>query len=138
MPDVQQNKQIVQQWYDNYSAGNIDGLIDLHADDLVTHALNSPFPEQHAMQGKQAGRELFTKHRAAFPDWREEIHFMVAEDDKVTVFHTGTGTHRGEFAGHAPTNRQVSVTAMDIVRIDDNGKFVEHWGVHPWQQPVQR
>jgi steroid delta-isomerase-like uncharacterized protein len=138
MPDPEKNKQIVQEWYDRYNAGDIDGLADLHSDDLVVHPLNSPVPEQHGMRGKAAGKELFQKHRQAFPDWQERVDFMVAEGDKVTVFHTGRGTHKGEFAGRRPTNQPVEVTALDVVRIGDDGKVVEHWGVHPWQEPAKK
>src|SRR2546421_9781967 len=99
MPSSEENKQIVKRWYDLYNAGDLDGLAELHSDQLVDHPLNTPVPEQHEMRGKKAGQDLFKKHRQAFPDWREQIDFMVAEGDKVTVYHTGSGTQKGEFAG---------------------------------------
>jgi C-1 hydroxylase len=36
------------------------------------------------------------------------------------------GTHQNQFQGIAPTGKQISVTAIDIIRITD-GKIVEHW-----------
>ncbi len=134
MPSVEQNKEIVRRWYELYSQGDIDRLSELHSDNLVSHAINSPVPEQHGMRGRQAGRELFAAHRASFPDWREDIDFMIGEGDLVAVFHTGRGTHRGDFAGRRATNRPTAVTALDVIRIDDDGKVVEHWGVNPWQE----
>jgi predicted ester cyclase len=37
-----------------------------------------------------------------------------------------TGTHKGEFMGHAPTGKPVTFFAIDILRIR-GGKIVEDW-----------
>ena len=66
--------------------------------------------------------------RAAFPDFRATIHRQVAEGDFVTTFKTYHGTHRGPFLGLAPTGREVSFHAIDMMRLRD-GKIVAHWGV---------
>ena len=47
---------------------------------------------------------------------------IVAEGDRVVIRFTSTGTHRGAFAGIAPTGR------MAIVRVV-GGKIVEQWGL---------
>src|SRR6478609_8892936 len=59
---------------------------------------------------KQVARELY----AAFPDYHVTINDMLVEGDKIAVYWTGRGTHRGEWQGIAPTGRQVSVEGMDI------------------------
>jgi predicted ester cyclase len=43
---------------------------------------------------------LFAEFRMAFPDWREEIVELVAEDDTVAGRFRCSGTHRGEFLVH--------------------------------------
>jgi predicted ester cyclase len=37
------------------------------------------------------------------------------------------GTHQGSFRDIAPTGRPITVTVLDIVRIED-GAFAEQWG----------
>ncbi len=52
----------------------------------------------------------------------------MAEGDKVTVRHTGTGTHEGEFMGMPATGKSITIPGIDILRVKD-GKVVEHWGL---------
>lgn len=65
--------------------------------------------------------------RTAFPDWHLTVEDMIAEGDRVAFRATIRGTHKGAFQNIAPTGKQVTVSALDIVRIE-NGKFIEHWG----------
>jgi predicted ester cyclase len=46
---------------------------------------------------------------------------------KVTIRWTSTGTHRGEFAGIAPTNRVITFHGIEIIRVKD-GQIAERWG----------
>lgn len=52
---------------------------------------------------------------------------MDAEGDKVMVRTTITGTHTSEFLGVAPTDKQISIKGIAVVRIKDR-KIVEEWG----------
>ena len=63
---------------------------------------------------------------AAFPRYELAAEDMLAEDDKVALRATFRGTHRGEFAGLAPTQRQVTLQFIIIYRIRDE-RIVEHW-----------
>jgi len=51
---------------------------------------------------------------------------MIVEGDKVVERFTFTGTHKGEYMGHSPTNKKVTMWAICIVRVA-GGKFVEEW-----------
>jgi predicted ester cyclase len=62
----------------------------------------------------------------AFPDNHFTIHDIVAEGDKVATRYTITGTHKGELMGIAPTNKKITLMALEIDRIV-RGKFVEGW-----------
>jgi len=44
------------------------------------------------------------------------------------VFLNGIGTHKGEFQGRPPTNKQVNIRSADLYRIE-NEKIVGHWDV---------
>jgi len=62
----------------------------------------------------------------AFPDQHFAVDDMIAEGDKVAVRYKITGTHKGEFMGIPPTNKKITLTAIEIDRIV-GGKFVEGW-----------
>jgi predicted ester cyclase len=66
----------------------------------------------------------------AFPNLHVNIEDMVAEDDRVAVRATWTGTHKDVFPlMPAPvSNRQVTFTGMVFWRIS-NGKVAERWAV---------
>jgi predicted ester cyclase len=93
------------------NTGNMDVVDELFAPEL-------------AGQTKQG----FTAFRSAFPDWREEIVDLVAEEDKVVVRFKCSGTHRGEMMGIPPTGRRQEVDEVSFLRVED-GKFVEFWGL---------
>jgi predicted ester cyclase len=67
--------------------------------------------------------------RSAFPDAQETIEDLIAEGDKVMLYATLRGTHRGAFLGIAPTGRAVAWKVVVIGRVAD-GKFAEIWQVH--------
>ena len=66
--------------------------------------------------------------RAAFPYFRADIHWQLADGDRVTTYKTYHGTHRGEFFGIASTGRQIQFETEDVMRVQ-GGKITEHWGV---------
>jgi len=71
--------------------------------------------------------ERLAGFRAAFPDVTVTVEEVIAEGDRVAFRSTMRGTHLGEFAGIAPTGKEVTVGLVDVVRIED-GAFVEQWG----------
>ena len=48
---------------------------------------------------KAGVRRLSTNIREAFPDFHAEIHWQLADGDRVTTFKTYHGTHEGSFLG---------------------------------------
>jgi steroid delta-isomerase-like uncharacterized protein len=63
---------------------------------------------------------------AAFPDWHWEVRHLAIADDVIWLHFTVTGTHRGDFAGIAPTGRRVTLPEVTIYRVED-GKFADVW-----------
>jgi len=62
--------------------------------------------------------------RAAFPDLRATIDQVFASGDWVAARITWTGTNTGEFMGQPPTGKAVSLTELEIVRVE-NGRIVD-------------
>jgi predicted ester cyclase len=64
-------------------------------------------------------------YRKAFPDLKLTIEEQIAEGNKVVTRMSGSGTHRGELFGTAPTGKRASgVRCVFVTRIA-NGKVVE-------------
>ena len=62
----------------------------------------------------------------AFPDLHISLDELIAEDDRVFVRTTMTGTHDGEYKGIAPTGRNVAADCAEVYRLVD-GKIVGYW-----------
>jgi predicted ester cyclase len=71
---------------------------------------------------------MYRSLRAAFPDFRAEIHWQAADGELVTTYKAYHGTHQGTFLGVAPTGRKIHFETVDVMRVR-NGKITEHWGV---------
>lgn len=73
-------------------------------------------------------KPLFAEFRRAFPDWREEVVELVADEDAVAGRFRCSGTHLGEFLGEAPTGRRMEVEEVFFLRAE-GGRFVDFWAL---------
>ena len=103
--------------------GNFELFDELFADDFLDHT-----PQPGRTPDKSGARQLYKTLRNAFPDFHAEIHWQLADGDRVTTYKTYHGTDRGEFLGVAPTGRKIQFETVDVMRVRD-GKIAEHWGV---------
>lgn len=63
--------------------------------------------------------------RSAFPDSSLQIEDEIAEDDKVVVKWTFSGTHRGLFMNFPATDKKVTWTGIPINKITDGNIVLE-------------
>ena len=103
--------------------GNFAVFDELFADDFLDHT-----PQPGRTPDKAGARELYKVLRAAFPDFHAEIHWQLADGDRVTTYKTYHGTHLGEFFGVEPTGQKIQFETVDVMRVR-NGQIAEHWGV---------
>src|SRR5579872_5975548 len=103
---------------------------DCHDPDAADEFVDPDVEEHNSLVGAGRGREGYKRAMRmafyAFPDAELIQEDLIAEGDKVVERWTMRGTHRGEFMGVSPTNRQVTVGGIDIYRYKD-GKRVETW-----------
>ena len=67
--------------------------------------------------------------RTSFPDVYMEVIELFAEGEAVVGRFTCSGTHLGDWLGHAPTGRRFeAVDEVGIYRFRD-GRIVETWGL---------
>jgi predicted ester cyclase len=56
----------------------------------------------------------------SFPDFRMDVIDVIAEDDKVMGYFKCSGTHEGEWRGHAPSGRRFEgIDEVYVFRVQD-------------------
>jgi len=112
------NKAIQHRFQDIWSKGDFSIIEEIFDKDYINHSVKVSVFE--------GIKQFVTVYRQAFPDVGFNIEDQIAEDDKVVMHYTITGTHKGEFQGIAATGRTIKITGIAIHRIAD-GKIVEIW-----------
>jgi len=74
------------------------------------------------VQGRDGIRQAMTTLFQAFPDLHVDAEELFAAGNHVIVRMLLNGTHKGVFAGVAPTNRTVSWRACNVLEIGSHGK----------------
>ncbi len=105
------------------SVWGAQGIIDeIVAEDEVHH-----WGIAGTTEGFAAFAERWALFNAAFPDLEFTVGPIVAEGDLAASQWTATGTHRGEWQGIAPTDKQVSWSGINLFRFEC-GLIAESWG----------
>ena len=78
------------------------------------------------MEVLDAWRQFTATFVEAFPDLRLTVEDILSEGDTVAARVAFRGTHRGEFQGIPPTDKEVAFSSIEIDRMVD-GKVEEHW-----------
>ena len=102
-------------------AAAIAVLDETNAANIVYHTSTG-----EEIRGLKDVKQFFSDFFGAFPDTHVTLDDVVVEGDKVAQRWTLTGTHKGEFMGIPPTNKKITIRAIEIDRVA-GGKFVECW-----------
>jgi C-1 hydroxylase len=113
---LEENKAIVRSLYEADNKKDLRILDDLISPDFYDPSFN--------LRGSEDYKKFELAFFKGFPDWIEAIENIIAEEDKVWVRFTATGTHMGEWLGLAPTGKKVTVKAVQMWRMK-NGKVAE-------------
>jgi predicted ester cyclase len=115
---LEENKAIVRGVIEAENERNYALLDEFLAPDFVNNQLTQEFRGREIYK---QGCKTFVK---AFPDFHGTIEDITAEGDKVWIRYKGTGTHKGEWVGLAPTGKKITMNSLAIYRIVDT-KVVE-------------
>ena len=120
---LEANKALVRRQFEELlNKKNLSVIDEDMAPDFVDHAAQ--------MGGGDPTREGFKTQvrlfRSAFPDGHSRIEDLIAEGDRVVARWTDGGTQRGEWMGIPPTGKRVTMSGIDIYRIDQ-GRIAEFW-----------
>jgi predicted ester cyclase len=102
---------------------DLDRLGEFFAEGFTSHNMPPGLP-----QGIAGVRAFFQLFLDGLSDIDVRVDELIADGDRVAVATTTSGTHSGELFGVAPTGRRISVTGIDLVRVD-GGRIVEHRGL---------
>ena len=111
--ELERNKAIVRRLIDEVlNGGNLDVIDQLYAPNLAPRA-----------------KEWIAPFQASFPDMQMEITELIAEGETVVGRFACSGTHLGEWLGHAPTGRRFHrVDEVYFFRLRE-GRIVHAWGI---------
>ena len=116
------NKALVVRLMEEYFNERKDHVWDeLVHPDVVIHGVSGH------MRGANESRHFYARLFAAFDPLHFTIEDIIAEDDKVVVRLTETGTMTGSFMGMLPTDKSFTLDAVQICHLVD-GKLAEMWG----------
>jgi len=120
---IQENKNIARRFIQIWGNGNLNII-----DELAAPALSVQYPVlPQVIRGSQMFKQVMVGFRSAFPDSDLQIEEEIAEDDKVVIRWSFSGTHQGSLLGIPATGKKVKWTGITIYQIV-NGKVMEEKG----------
>ena len=117
---LEENKAIVRRFFAALDDQDVDGVAAMLAPDYRLHFDGNP------EMGREAGIGFFGAFLAAFPDITHQVQDQIAEGDRVATRIVVRGTHQQELMGIPATGNEMSISATNVLRLDQ-GKIAEHW-----------
>jgi predicted ester cyclase len=117
-------KALCRHFIEEFSKGKAAAMAVLEETNATNAVYHSGTGED--IRGLKDIKQFFSNFLSAFPDAHGTLDDIVVEGDKVAQRWTLTATHKGEFMGIPPTNRKITIWAVEIDRVA-GGKFVEIW-----------
>ena len=116
----EENKVVVRRFFAALDDQDVDTVGDMLASDYRLHFDGNP------VMDRGAGIGFFSAFLAAFPDISHQVQDQLAEGDRVATRILVRGTHQKEMMGIPATGKEIAISAINMVRVDD-GKIAEHW-----------
>jgi predicted SnoaL-like aldol condensation-catalyzing enzyme len=117
------NRRFIEEVFNKQDLGLADQLL---ADDFTEHGDMMP----GMTPDKQGALEWFKIGFGMSSDMKMEILHTIVSGDRIATHTRMRGTDTGgAMPGTAPTNKPFDVESIDIMRVNDEGKFTDHWGI---------
>jgi predicted ester cyclase len=117
----QQNIETLQRAIARFNASDLEGYLDMFDRSVLFHGLS-----RKLRPGVAGLREYYAQLRQGFPDMRIASEDVIASGEKIANRYTFYGTHKGPYAGAAPTGKFV-VSPGIVVNLFRAGKCIETW-----------
>ena len=102
---VEENKAVIHRWIEARNASDVETAVAQWADE-----------QQEWLRG------AFDRFTQAFPDIQVTVDELIAEGDKVALWFTLHGTHRGTYADVPATGKMIEWSGVDLYTVV-NGKI---------------
>ena len=122
---MERYRSLLERYVERYNAGDLDGVMELYAEDSVQLMPDGTF------QGRAAIRDRLGQELAAFSDLAHRYVSYVEEDDAFADEWVFVGTHTGpvvlpDGTEVPPTGKRVEVQGMELVRVRDGRIVVDN------------
>lgn len=122
---VEANKATVRRMLERLSAGDVAAFTDALAPNYVRHSQAMP-PELQEIRGRDVMHDWLLSTLATFPDYREELEWLIGEGDFVAWRSRGTGTQAGALGPFPATHKRMQVAIIGMHRFE-GGLVAETW-----------
>jgi steroid delta-isomerase-like uncharacterized protein len=118
-------RSLLERYVELYNEGDLDGVMDLYADDAVQLMPDGTF------EGRSAIHNRLAKELAAFSDLAHRVISYVEQGDAFADEWVFAGTHSGPLTlpdgtELSPTGKRVQVQGMEFVEVRDDKIVVDN------------
>jgi steroid delta-isomerase-like uncharacterized protein len=118
------NSELLDLYVERYNAGDLDGVMELYAEDAVQNMPDGSF------EGRRAIRERLAQELNAFSDVNHTVRSFVEQGDAFCDEWTFAGTHSAPLLlpdGRelAPTGKRVEIAGMEYCQMRDGRLMVD-------------
>ena len=124
-PSVKTLREVVLHLEETFNNPEIreSSYFNFYDDSLMIHGFPPNLPTN-----KEGFKQFIYLLWNAFPDIRITFEDIIVEGNKVVCRYNLAGTHKGEFVGLQPTNKQFRVNGMTVFYFSD-AKVIERWNL---------
>jgi predicted ester cyclase len=122
---VEANKATVTRMLERLSAGDVAGFTDCLVPNYVRHSQAMP-PELQEIRGKDMMHEWLLSNLVPFPDYHEELVWLVGVGDFVAWSSRGTVTQSGPLGPFPATHKRMDLVIIGMHRFEE-GLVAETW-----------
>ena len=114
---VEANKATVRRMLERLSAGDVVGFTHHPSPNYVRHSQAMPEGLQE-IRGREAMHQWLLSNFVPFPDYHEELEWLVGEGDFVAWRSRGRGTQTGAFGPFPPLGKQMDLVIIGMHRFE--------------------
>jgi predicted ester cyclase len=130
----QRNKEVIMASMEGINSHNADAVLKYAAPNSIDYGDGSDKPCSNVDSIKM----MMTSWMNAFPDVKAEKLTYVADGDMVMVYGWWSGTFKKDFMGMKATNKPYKMYDVDIFKMTDDGKVLEHRNTVPFSVMMEQ
>ena len=107
------NKLTVARVLERVSAGDPEAFVEMLTPGYVRHCQAMP-PELREIHGRDAMLAFLRANQNTFPDYHEQLEYVLSEGDFVAWRSSGTGTMAGPLGPFPATGKRMQITIIGM------------------------